>query len=576
MVKFLKGINDLESQKPELIKQWDFDKNEIDPAMLIVGSGKKVWWKCEKGHSWQAEIYRRSAGAGCPFCAGQKAIVGENDLKTAYPLLALEWNYEKNGELTPRDVMGQSGKKVWWKCAFGHEWAVSPNSRVSQNSGCPICSSEYKTSFPEQAVLYYVAKYIDAESRYIVNGIELDIFLPQYNMAIEYDGIYYHSSDRAIRKEEMKEMYCLDNDIRLIRIKELKTGEEKNILRKSKAYKVFYRDIKNGEKSLDSVITGLLEWLSSESVIEGDIDVNVWRDKEKIWSQYISSKKGKSLQECYPLIALEWNKERNGTLQPNQVMPNSHKKVWWKCPKGHEWDATLSHRVEGNGCPYCSHQKYLKGFNDLATLFPHIAMEWNYKRNELRPEEVLGGGQKKYWWICENGHEWETSIRKRIGGRNCPVCTGKKIVQGINDFATLCPSLISEWNYEKNSLSPQCVAKYSNKKVWWVCEKGHEWQMTINARSAGRKCPECAKGKRIETRIQNIIKNSGSLLDVYPEVAKEWNAVRNEELTPEKCTPKSNKKVWWICKNDHEWQAMICNRVKGQGCPICARNKKTK
>lgn len=574
MVKYIKGVNDLASQKPELISQWDYDKNEIDPTTLIVGSGKRVWWKCKKGHSWQAEIYRRSAGAGCPYCAGQKVIVGENDLETTYPLMAKEWNYEKNGELSPKDVMGQSGKKVWWKCAFGHEWKVSPNSRVSQNSGCPICSSEYKTSFPEQAILYYVGKYTEVISRYIVEGMEIDIFMPKHNVGIEYDGIYFHNNDRIIKKEKQKEEYCIINEITLIRIKEFKTGQEKSIVRTSNAHKLFYRNLEDGKHSLDNVIRELLIWMSTENIIYGEIDVDVMRDKEKIWAQYISIKKENSLEESYPIIAKEWNQEKNRNLKPSQVLPNSHKKVWWICPKGHEWETTLSHRVEGNGCPYCSHQKYLKGFNDLFTLYPQIAAEWDYEHNELRPEEVLGGGQRKYWWRCSKGHEWEASIRKRVDGRNCPVCVGKKVIPGINDLKTVCPYLITEWNYKKNNIIPENVAEHSNKKVWWVCKDGHEWEMTINARVAGRGCPQCAKKKRVETRIKNSIKKKGSLFDVYPNVAREWNIDKNTELTPNDCTPKSNRKVWWMCEEGHEWQATINNRSSGQGCPVCSKKRK--
>lgn len=575
MVKFIKGVNDLESQRPNLIKEWDYEKNELNPAKLIVGSGKKVWWKCPEGHSWQAEIYRRSAGSGCPFCAGQRAIEGVNDLATTYPLLALEWNYEKNGELTPQNVMGQSGKKVWWRCAFGHEWAVSPNSRVSNNSGCPICSSEYKTSFPEQAFLFYIRQVAHAENRYILEGIEFDIFLPDYNVAIEYDGIYFHDSENIIKKEKEKEIYCLNNSIKLLRIKEYRTGKEKSIIRKSEAYKTFLLDIKKQEKLLEGVIADVLIWLKEECVIKRNVDVNILRDKEKIWAQYILGKKEKSLQECYPIIALEWNQNRNGKLQPNQIMPNTHKKVWWKCHRGHEWESTPSHRIEGNGCPYCAHQKYLKGFNDLVTLYPDIAREWNYDKNETQPEDVLGGGQKKYWWICSKGHEWQASVCKRANGRKCPICAGKKVIKGINDFGTYNPLISKEWDYSKNEVNPEEVTKYSNKKVWWICSKcNNEWQMTVNARSSGRGCPECAKKKRIETRIKNSINKKGSFLEVYPEIAKEWNVVKNGSLLPQNCTPKSNKKVWWKCRNNHEWQATINNRTSGQGCPICARKRK--
>ncbi|MFA7101153.1 MAG: zinc-ribbon domain-containing protein, partial [Bacilli bacterium] len=59
----------------ELMKEWNWDKNQangVSPDTLTCGSGKKVWWKCSKGHEWQASIYSRTYGVGCPICAGKQ------------------------------------------------------------------------------------------------------------------------------------------------------------------------------------------------------------------------------------------------------------------------------------------------------------------------------------------------------------------------------------------------------------------------------------------------------------------------------------------------------------------------
>lgn len=105
------------------------------------------------------------------------------------------------------------------------------------------------------------------------------------------------------------------------------------------------------------MIGELFEWLYKEHVIKGELSVDILRDKEEIWSQYIMTQKEKSLQECYPQVALQWNYERNGALQPNQVMPNSHKKVWWICENGHQWQAVINNRVRVQGCPICARNK---------------------------------------------------------------------------------------------------------------------------------------------------------------------------------------------------------------------------
>ena len=126
----------------ELMAEWNWEKNNkfgFDPTTLTLGSGKKAWWKCGKGHEWQAPIYSRANGRGCPYCSGRIAISGENDLQTVNPTLAEEWNYDKNNGLTPRNLLPNSNKKVWWKCSKGHEWQATVNHR-NNGRGCPACS----------------------------------------------------------------------------------------------------------------------------------------------------------------------------------------------------------------------------------------------------------------------------------------------------------------------------------------------------------------------------------------------------------------------------------------------------
>lgn len=85
------------SDNARLMAEWNFEKNtDLILERLTIGSGKKVWWKCTKGHEWQAVIRDRSRSNGCPYCYGRHILKGENDLQTINPSLALEWNYEKN------------------------------------------------------------------------------------------------------------------------------------------------------------------------------------------------------------------------------------------------------------------------------------------------------------------------------------------------------------------------------------------------------------------------------------------------------------------------------------------------
>ena len=135
----LVGYNDLRTVNSELVKEWHPTKNgNLKPEMFTKASSVKVWWQCSKGHEWEARIFSRVNGNGCPICAGKKVLIGYNDLKTVNPELAKQWHPVKNGDLTSQMVTAHSGKTVWWKCDKGHEWQAVIADR-SNGIGCPEC-----------------------------------------------------------------------------------------------------------------------------------------------------------------------------------------------------------------------------------------------------------------------------------------------------------------------------------------------------------------------------------------------------------------------------------------------------
>ena len=126
---------------------------------------------------------------------------------------------------------------------------------------------------------------------------------------------------------------------------------------------------------------------------------------------------------------------------------------------------------------------------------PKIAAEWHPTKNDLGPSEVTKGSGKKVWWLCEKGHEWEATVADRTSGYGCPYCSGRR-VSDANNLAVLFPEIAKEWHPDKNDLGPSEVTKSSGKKVWWLCEKGHEWEAIVNNRTRGRGCSYCS-GRRV-------------------------------------------------------------------------------
>ena len=165
------------------------------------------------------------------------------------------------------------------------------------------------------------------------------------------------------------------------------------------------------------------------------------------------------LESQYPDLAKEWSPKNR--KQPSDVGPGSHKKAIWIGKCGHEWEAPIRNRVKGAGCPYCSHNAVLPGFNDLETLYPEVAKEWSPRNFPLLPSQVAAFSNKRRWWRCEHGHEWYTHVSTRSYGSKCPYCTGIRLLKGFNDLATRHPHLAKEWSNKNGDLLPDMVNEKS-------------------------------------------------------------------------------------------------------------------
>lgn len=271
-----------------------------------------------------------------------------------------------------------------------------------------------------------------------------------------------------------------------------------------------------------------------------------------------------------PDIAAEWHPGLNGNLTPENVSRGSPKKRWWLCPRfGHTYEMSVSKRTgekQGN-CPYCSSQKLLPGFNDLAAREPELAEQWDCERNGgLTPDQVSRSSRIEVWWVCPNGaHKgWKQSPRNRHVG--CGICQNQTLLQGFNDVATAHPKWAKEWHPTLNGdKSPDRTLAGGRQKIWWLCELGHDWRAAIYAR--GEACPFCS--------FRKLWPGFNDLETVEPELAKEWHPTKNGNLTPQNVMSSVARVVWWQCPRGHAYQASPNARSRigargRRGCNICA------
>jgi len=188
------------------------------------------------------------------------------------------------------------------------------------------------------------------------------------------------------------------------------------------------------------------------------------------------------LETLYPELA----KEADG-WDPSTALAGGNVKRQWKCSSGHIWIARVAHRTKSkSGCPVCSGNTVLAGFNDLATTHPELIHEadgWD-------PSTVLAGSDVKRQWKCSKGHVWRASTDARSGGSKtgCPVCSGNTVLAGFNDLATTHPKLSSEavgWEVTKVSAGSR-----ANRK--WICPKKHIYSATVASRVIGSSCGYCS------------------------------------------------------------------------------------
>lgn len=573
----------IENNRENLLSEWEYNKNyPLTPHNCARGTSKKVWWKCKKGHEWQASVgYRAKFARPCPICNGTHTLVtGVNDLMTVNPKLANEWDYDLNGELTPSMILPRSMKKVWWICEKGHRYQSTVDNRT-KGSGCPICSKERKTSMPEKAVYFYVLKYfkdaIDNYKAVWLGKSEIDIYVPSLRLAIEYDGERWHQD---VEKDKKKDLLLKQHDIVIVRFREPKCPklEDDSIC-------IITEKPTSNATHMNHAIQKMFKYINSTYNCNINADVNIDRDSIEIFNMYQHEMKLGSLAVVNPILAKEWNYNKNGKLIPEKVFANAGIKVWWRCKNGHEWMAVIASRNNGVGCPFCSGKRSWTGFNDLKTKCPDVAKEWNYEKNEIKgPEYIAYSSNKKVWWKCSVcGFEWQSKVNNRTSNLHtgCPKCAknlNKQVetsrVNRIKKRGSLLkqyPLLCREWDYDKNLIAPSEVTSGSKCKVWWICPKGHSYQADVNKRT-GKKptgCPYCSGRK--------ILRGYNDLATRYPTIVEEWDYEKNIIL-PTTIGSGSNRKVWWKCKKcGREWEATPNKRVgRNQGCPYCRKKKDTK
>ena len=181
-----------------------------------------------------------------------------------------------------------SQNKVWWKCSNNqdHEWEQTITNRNTNKSGCPFCDLTPQ-SRQELIITFELLKFFKNINpkgyKTRLNGKlrAIDIFIPDLNLAIEFDGSYWHKDKLALDK--IKSEMLMDVGYQVIRIREqpLKKIHENDIVSKLPY---------NGKEITDNILKRILELYPVKGPLKQKIQNYISKDglqNEKALDNYI-------------------------------------------------------------------------------------------------------------------------------------------------------------------------------------------------------------------------------------------------------------------------------------------------
>ena len=389
----------VENNRQDIIKSYVLT-NIYTMQDISYGSKKLAYWYCDKCKTVYTQAIQNKTiqNQNCPICSHRRLVKGINDFETfcknhsEFSHLLLEWDYEEN-TLKPDEIFPNYTKTIAWKCKNGHTWKTSPNNRIHNKNNCKKCSEESRISFAEKVVLFYIKQTfsnVKENYRFIDNSqMELDMFIPDIKLGIEYDGCFWHKDSS---KDQMKYKKCKECVILLYRIREQKCKKVEDI-----ADKVYSLE-KENNKDLDNAIETLFDYINEYLTNVEKPNVDWKRDYTNINNLVEYSIKEKSIVN-YPLLLKQWNNTKNGNLTPDRVYANSNNPYYWVCDvcgygNDENWFVSPNSRIESNGkingCPVCSNKMLKIGINDFETFcknnpkFLHLLSEWDYEKNKKK------------------------------------------------------------------------------------------------------------------------------------------------------------------------------------------------
>jgi len=639
------GDNYISTKFPHLLEEWDYEKNSqlktamgvsVNPDTYKAFTNHKVWWICKKcGHNFQMKITHRTKGeAECPICkkqtiknrkiicedcgvnfdhtkeyrgvrrtkvvckkCGEKKRLQKRTLRFQHPDIIPYIHPTKNININLDELLTTSNQEIWWICPHCKRESKEAVSYFIKRKICKKCFSKSASSI-ERKFFYFIEQVFgddNVENTFKIKTkekkrkIEIDIFIKSLNLGIEYDGVYFHS--KKIKQDKEKNKILNKNGIDIIRIREIG-------LSKIEVFDIIY-DYKNKKNGFKNALISVMWYIQQNyklTVHQFEVlkkIANLDLEKYHLSKEYlVYPLKKNSLLKKRPLIAGEWNYEKNFPLTPDMVSLSSTRIVWWNCPKCKEsYQRMVSYRI--NALNNCNCEKIPKLF--LYKQNPELAKIWSNK-NKRDIKTISLHSNRKVWWNCQTcGEDWLASpsrMQKRTMGYMCNTCLEKYRKEYARKksikvkFLDFKPELKKWFMFKKNNYNTE-YGKLSKDLMWWkcpICETEFEKQIASMTHKKDEKlCPNYGTHKDYIKKIEEVKKTDllkrYNIENNYPQALKYWDYELND-LSPLEVSRTTFTLIKWKCPDcNHKWQEIPKERLRKDfinTCPNCKPKNNSK
>lgn len=530
---------------------WDPERNGTINPDNAGFSGDLIWYICNKCKNPFPLAYSNVninptmdiSDTHCPFCGINSTITTD---------------IQNTKEIVHNNTKEINNKKFICEIC-GKHWDFNISEKYKK--GCPNCIRRRQTSIPEQLIYVSLKRFFPHTiNRYKCGRDEIDVYVPELNIGMEYDGQQYHTNDNA-ENDISKSNRIIANGIKLIRFRE--SGCPKISISNCECIDVIYSATHTDlEKKLLYALSKL--HINTRLAIPFH---KIIHNVAAVINLVPYEQSFAAFQKVNGISRALWDYASNAPLKPEMVTPFSDKIVSWICPNNpkHRWKNTVKSVSLGYGCRKCSPRKLYSTEEWIEAAIKVHGNKYQYHLvnfiDATTDVEI----------ICPKHGLFTQKPIEHLSGKGCKYCAHQAF-HHLESLAVLYPDIAAEWDYEKNKetgITPNDIGIDSKQEFWWHCDKGcdHSFKATISYRVHRKSGCAVCHGKQI------VYERSFGFL--YPKLAEEWCA--ENDKTPFEVSPGSEYEALWKCSNpNHEpYRCMVINRTKNNvGCIYCSRRGK--